>query len=151
MILSILSYGFFALGLILSYWVWIRPLLRARPALAEFYAVTDSWWSALLAKVNTIKTKLAARLMGAPAALVWLHDFLIPYITGVDWTPITKDIPPWFWPVFAFGVSILFDWLRRLTAKTQEREIEAVAAGATPAQAKVIAGVMPESDDGEGG
>jgi hypothetical protein len=149
MILTIFSYSFFAVGLLFSYWVWIHPLLRARPAFADFYARTDSIWAAFWLKINSIKTKLSAVLLMIASGLVSLHDFVAPIMLGIDWSPITSDVPSWVWPIGSFALGALFLWLRNLTAKTQEKEIDAIVAGATPAEAKVEAGLIPGVDEDE--
>jgi hypothetical protein len=75
-----------------------------------------------------------------PASLlITVHDFLLPIAMGVDWTPLTGQLPPWAWPIIIFVINALFFWLRKLTAKTQERQMAAVEAGASPAVATVIA------------
>ncbi len=151
MMLLIASYGFFVLGLILSYFVWIAPLLRARPAFADFYRYTDSFWKAAWLKLNSVKTKLSAKLLMIASGLVAVHDFLAPLIPGIDWTPLTAKVPAWVWPLASFGIGALFLWLRVLTAKTQEKQLDAIAAGATPMQAKVEAGLTPLYEDDGGG
>jgi hypothetical protein len=137
--LSILSIGFFIVGLVLAYIVVVGPLLRTQPRLADYYARVDTFEAALRAKLSGIKTKLAAGLLMAASALVELHDFLLPAATGVDWSPITTSLPPWAWPFLSFGLAALFFWLRLVTAKTQDRQMAAVEAGAPPEIATVIA------------
>lgn len=141
--LGFLSALFFAVGLGLSYWLWIRPLLRARPAFADFYARTDSWWAAFWLKLTTIKTRLTAMSLMIASGLVALHDFVAPIFLGIDWTPLTSEVPAWAWPIASFALGALFLWLRNLTAKTQEKQIEAIASGATVEEAKVVAGLEP--------
>lgn len=143
MILSILSFSFFVIGFGLSYWMWIRPELRKRPQFADFYARTDSMWKAFWSKLNTIKTKLSAKLLMIGGGLVTIHDFLAPLIPGIDWTPLTAEVPAWVWPIASFALGALFLWLRNLTAQTQDKVVEEVAAGATVQEAKVVAGVEP--------
>jgi hypothetical protein len=135
-VLSYLSIAFFALGFLL----WVRVLLHARPAFAEFYARSGSWWEAVWAKFSTVKTKSAAAFVGTASALIELHDFVLP-AAGVDWAPLTAKIPPVAWPIVSLGVAALFYWLRKVTAKAQD---QAVAAVATSAATAVAAGVPPE-------
>lgn len=138
-----LSFLFFVLGAVLAYWFMIRPLLKARPQFLDFYARSDSFWASVRMKLNTIKTKLAAMLLMAASALIELHDFILPAATGIDWAPITANVPAAVWPFLSLSIAGLFYWLRKVTAKTQEIEVAAVAAGASPAQAAVIAEKEP--------
>lgn len=143
MITTSLSVGFFVVGIGLAYWFCVRPLLKGRPAFAEFYARTDSFFEAAWLKLLTVKTKLSAILLLVASALVELHDFLLPIATGIDWSPITGAVPGWVWPLVSFGIGALFLWLRNITAATQEKELVAVAAGATIEQAKIEVGTAP--------
>ncbi len=142
--LNFLSLIFFITGFALAYWFWIRPLLAGRPSVADFYNRTESWWRAIGLKLTTIKTKLSAILLMTASGLVSLHDFLIPVITGIDWTAVTSKVPAWVWPLVSFAVGALFLWLRTLTGRTQDRALDAIAAGATVAEAKVQAGISGE-------
>lgn len=136
--LTILSVTFFIVGIALTYWLFIRPLLNKRPAFAEFYARTDSFWKAVWAKFSTIKTKATAVGLAAASALVGLHDFAIPIATGIDWAPITGKVPDWVWPIASFSIAAIFYWLRVATAKTQTEVVAAVADGMSPAQAAMM-------------
>ena len=51
----------------------------------------------------------------AVAALVALHDFLLPYAVGIDWTPITDMIPKWAFPLILFMGYALIGYFRKLT------------------------------------
>jgi len=141
--LGFLSFAFFLIGALLSYFIWIRPILRARPAFADFYARSESRWAAFVAKFNSIKTKLSATLLMIASGLVSLHDFIVPVVTGIDWTPLYEKVPAWIWPLISFALGALFLWLRTLTAKTQEKQLEAVAAGASVQESAVQAGLAP--------
>lgn len=147
MIVTSLSVLFFVVGIPLAYWVAVRPLLKGRPAFAEFYARTDSFFEAAWLKLLTVKTKLSAVLLMAASGLIALHDFAIPLATGIDWSPITGAVPGWVWPIAAFAESALFYWLRNITAATQEKELVAVAAGATIEQAKIEVGTAPSEPE----
>jgi hypothetical protein len=137
--LSILSIGFFVVGVLLAYAFVLRPLLHSPPSLADYYARVDSFWAALWAKLSGIRTKLLAGLLMLASFLVGMHDFLLPIAMGVDWSPLSGALPPWAWPIIMFVMSALFYWLRKLTARTQDRQMAAVEAGASPAVATVIA------------
>lgn len=142
--LGFLSLLFFIVGFALAYWFWIRPLLAGRPSVSDFYNRSESWWRAIGMKLTTIRTKLTAIMLMIASALVSLHDFVMPVITGIDWTPVTSQVPGWVWPIVSFGAAALFLWLRNLTARTENIAMTAVAAGATVAQAKVAAGISAE-------
>lgn len=137
--MALLSLLFFVVGIIAAYWFWLRPLFRSRPLFSTFYARADSFWAAVGMKINSLKTKLAAALAMIASVLLGLHDFIIPLTTGIDWTPVTSLVPAWVWPFVSFGFAALIWWFRSLTAQTQDIQIAAVAAGATPAEAVVVA------------
>ncbi len=50
-----------------------------------------------------IKGQIATGTAKAAALVLLLHDQVIPYATGIDWAPITKDVPGWVWPIVTFG------------------------------------------------
>jgi hypothetical protein len=137
--LSVLSICFFVICLGLAYAVVLRPLLHSQPTLADYYTRVDSFWGAVGAKLSGIRTKLLAGLLMVASLLITVHDFLLPIAMGVDWTPLTGQLPPWAWPIIIFVMNALFFWLRKLTAKTQDRQMAAVEAGASPEAATVIA------------
>jgi hypothetical protein len=147
--LGFLSFAFFVVGFALAYWFWIRPMLRARPQFADFYERTDSVWAAAKLKFDTIKTRLSAIVLMVSSALVSLHDFVMPVVTGIDWTPVTANTPPWVWPIASFAVGALFLWLRNITAKRQDEVVQMVAAGASPAQAAVMVPASEPVVDGD--
>lgn len=133
---TFLSVSFFIVGAALAYWFWLRPLLKARPLFSEFYARSDSFWSAIWMKFSTIKTKIASGFLMIASALVSLHDFLIPIATGIDWSPITGQVPPYVWPLVSFGLGAMYLWLRQVTATAAAQKIIAVDNGViTAAQA----------------
>lgn len=147
--MEILSALFIIGCLIAAYVFWLRPILKQRPSLAEFYSTTDSWWSALWLKLKTIKTRFATAFGMTAAGIVGLHDFALPITTGIDWTPITAHVPSWVWPILTFAYLAMISWFRTLTAQTNEKIVDAVAAGSTVAEAKIEAGVMPSLPDAE--
>lgn len=128
-----------------GYWLGIRPLLRQRPSFAQFYQRSDSFWSALGAKLSTIRTKLATVLGMIASVLVYFDGSLLPVLTGVDWTPITKRAPDWVWPFVSAGWLGLIFWFKSLGDRNQDKVVEAVANGATVEEAKVEVGMMPDT------
>lgn len=135
-LIAYLSLAFIAFA---AYWFMIRPMLQARPAFAELYGATDSFWSSLAMKIESIKTKLLAVSLMIASGLVGIHDFLIPLATGLDWTPVTSRVPPIVWPFLTIGFNALFFWLRKLTEEEQARKLVAVETGVVSA-AEVIKG-----------
>lgn len=95
--------AFFMLSIVLAYWFWLRPILKSRSGCAEFYAKSESILGAVRLRFQGIKGHLATGIAKAAAVVVLLHDQLIPYITQVDWAPITASIPGWAWPLLMFG------------------------------------------------
>lgn len=108
-----LQIGFFLVAVISAYVYWVRPLLHDRPQFKDFYVATDNFWAALRLKLQGIKGKLIAALGKAASLIVLLHDQLIPYFTGIDWTPITGELPGWFLPVATFAAFMLIDKARQ--------------------------------------
>jgi hypothetical protein len=90
-----LQFAFFVAALAAAYFFWIRPILKSRPAFAEVYAKEESLWQALAERFAGIKGKLAAAPGMAASAVVYLHDFLVPVATGIDWQPIVSMLPDW--------------------------------------------------------
>lgn len=140
--IRLLAYLLLILSLVAAYWYMVRPLLKARPALADFYAVEQSWWNAIWLKLNSIKTKLTAVLLIIASGMVQLHDVIVPLATGIDFSPITGKVPPWVWPIVTMGQAGLFYWLRQVTANAQDKKLAAVEAGVITAR-DAIAGTNP--------
>lgn len=119
--LGFISFLLVAAAAVSAYWLLLRPILRRRAALAGFWASVDAREAGVLARAGVLldglKTKLAARFVGLSGALVGLHDFIMPYVAGVDWAPITSQIPPQYIPVGLLALGIVFDWLRSITNK----------------------------------
>lgn len=88
-----------------AYWFWIRPLLRSRPGLAEFYRREQSWLAALRLKFAGIKEKLTAVVVVMAAAATELHDQLAPVLAGIDVTPFTSMVPQGWWPFIVAGTT----------------------------------------------
>jgi hypothetical protein len=145
MLPRILAYAVIFVMLVLAYWFMIRPLLKARPAFAEFYAVEQSMWAAFWLKLDSIKTKLLAVLLIIASGLIETHDFLMPMATGMDFTAITSKVPPAVWPFVTMGQAALFYWLRKITAAAQDKKLVAVEAGVITAK-EAITGSNPVAD-----
>jgi hypothetical protein len=72
-------------------------------------------WEKLKLKLRGWRTIIAANLYVLAGALVGVHDFIIPYIAGIDWQPVTRQVPDWAWPFIVVGTGALFGWLRTVT------------------------------------
>lgn len=94
---------FFLAALITTYWFIVRPILKTRPGCLEFYQRADSFWAAVRLRFQGLKGAIATGLAKAAAVVIYLHDEAIPYMTGVDWTPITDKVPAWAWPILCFA------------------------------------------------
>ncbi len=119
---AFLQFAFFAAALVAAYFFWIRPILRSRPAFADFYAKAETFWEAVREWFAGIKGKLAAAVGMAASAVVYLHDFLVPVATGIDWQPILTMLPDWAWPLILFGAFALIKWFRALTDRRAVEE-----------------------------
>ena len=107
--------AFFVVTFAAAYVYWIRPILHSRPALKDFSDRADGFWSAFRLRFAGIKTLLVAAVGMAASAIVALHDFLLPYAVGIDWTPITDMIPKWAIPLILFMGYALIGYFRKLT------------------------------------
>ncbi len=92
-----------------------------------------SWWFKVKAFFSHSRTVLVARLYGAAGILVAAHDYLLPFITGQDWTPITAKIPAWVLPVAGLVTNAVFEWLRHLTTQSLvDNKTDAIVAQIAP-------------------
>ena len=107
--------AFFVVAFVAAYVCWIGPVMHSRPALRSFYDHADGFWSALALRFARIKTLLVAAVGMAASAIVALHDFLLPYTVGIDWTPITDMVPKWAIPLILFMGYALIGYFRKLT------------------------------------
>src|SRR5262249_3086212 len=98
-----------------AYFYYVRPILKRIPSLSVLWEQEQSFFSALQERFAGIKTFLAGGTFKAAAAVVFLYDDAIPYVTGVDWTPLTSHIPSWAWPLIIFGGLYLIGKFRQFT------------------------------------
>jgi hypothetical protein len=61
---------FFTVAIVAAYVYWVRPVLRSRPELKEFYDRSGGVWGALRLRFAGIKTRLLAVVSMAAAAIV---------------------------------------------------------------------------------
>jgi hypothetical protein len=109
------------------YWFWIRPILKSRPAFADFYAREESVFAALREKLKGIKQKLSSVIVIAASAAVSGYDFLSPIVSGVDVTSIAAQVPSWAWPLVLISITALFQFLRNLADSRHKQELVAAA------------------------
>src|SRR6185312_10193115 len=109
-----LMYILMTATLVAVYWFWIRPILKSRPAFAEFYASEDSLFAALREKLKGIKQKLSSVIVIAASAAVSGYDFITPIVSSVDVSSIAAQVPSWAWPLVLICITALFQFLRNL-------------------------------------
>ena len=107
------------------YWFWIRPILKSRPAFAEFYEREESAFAALREKLKGIKQKLSSVIVIAASAAVSGYDFLSPIVGGVDVSSIAAQVPSWAWPLILITMTALFQFLRNLADRRHKDELAA--------------------------
>ena len=96
------------------YWFWIRPILKSRPAFADFYAREENVLAALREKLKGIKQKLSSAVVIAASAAVSGYDFITPIVSSVDVSTIAAQVPSWAWPLVLITITALFQFLRNL-------------------------------------
>lgn len=110
-----------------TYVFLLRPILRRWSVLAEFWESTDAIETSVFGKVRELfdglKIKLLARLLWVPGIIVAGYDYALPYITGLDITPITAVLPGWMASALPIAapilVPILIDWCRTYSSSPQ--------------------------------
>jgi hypothetical protein len=110
------------------YWFWIRPILKSRPAFAEFYAREESVFAAAREKLKGIKQKLSSVIVIAASAAVGGYDFITPIVSGVDVSSIAAQVPSWAWPIVLICITALFQFLRNLADSRHKEELAQVTA-----------------------
>ena len=121
--------------LVLAYVMLVRPLIVNAPLLSPVFAREASFSTKVRVWLLGWKTKLAARAVSLGGIVVGLYDYVLPFATGQDWTPVTKYLPDWSLPVGLMAMGVLFAWLRHvtenppqvITQKTEEGEVHVVA------------------------
>lgn len=132
---TVVLWGFGAIGLALVYVFTIRPVLVHAPVLSAAFKEEAAFWDQLRAKVAGWKTKIASRLVVISGFMVASYDYVLPYATQQDWTPVTKRLPDWALPVFLCFIGWLFSYLRHvtenppqvITQKTDDGKVQIVA------------------------
>lgn len=97
------------------YIFWLRPFLKTRPSFAEFYARSDGFWSAVSLWLQGMKQKITAMIVIAGGAIVSMHDWLVPVVSGVNVQPLVDSVPKWAWPLGMIAITALLQYFRSLT------------------------------------
>ena len=106
-----------------SYWFWIEPILKSRPAVRDIYAHDNTIFAALKEKLKGIKQKLSSVIVICASGAVTAYDFFNPIISGVDVTPLTAQLPSWAWPLVLISTTALFQFLRNLADARHKTEL----------------------------
>ena len=122
-----MTFVFVTATLIAVYWFRIRPILKSRPALRDFYEREESLFAALREKLKGIKQKLSSAIVIVASAAISAYDFLTPIVSGVDVSSIAAQVPSWAWPIVLIVVTALFQFLRNLADRRHEDEVAATA------------------------
>ena len=123
-----LSFILMTATMVAVYWFWIRPILKSRPAFAEFYSSEESIFAAVREKLKGIKQKLSSVIVIAASAAVSGYDFITPIVGGVDVSSIAAQVPSWAWPLVLICITALFQFLRNLADSRHKEELAEVAA-----------------------
>jgi hypothetical protein len=102
-----------------GYWFWVRPIIKTKPQFKSFYDDEATFFSALSAKLSGIKQKLAGAFIVIGGIYVEASNYVIPALTGVDTSVITKRIPDWVVPLIPIAAAILLNYFRSLADKRE--------------------------------
>ncbi len=117
--------------IVMTYWFWIRPILKLRPAFRELYNKEASLSAALRTKLKGIKQKLSSAIVIAAGTAVSGYDFLAPIVNGIDVSLLSAKVPSWAWPLILISTTALFQFLRNVADKRHKAEL---AEATVPAQ-----------------
>jgi hypothetical protein len=123
-----LSFILMTATMVAVYWFWIRPILKSRPAFAEFYSSEESVFAAVREKLKGIKQKLSSVIVIAASIAVSSYDFITPIVSGVDVSSIAAQVPSWAWPIVLISITALFQFLRNLADSRHKEELAEVNA-----------------------
>jgi hypothetical protein len=123
-----LSFILMTATMVAVHWFWIRPILKSRPALAEFYTSEESVFAAVREKLKGIKQKFSSVIVIAASVAVSGYDFITPIVGGVDVSSIAAQVPSWAWPIVLICITALFQFLRNLADSRHKEELAEVNA-----------------------
>lgn len=121
-----------------AYFFGLRPILKATPAFAEFYATEDSFFAALSGKFAGLKQKLTTLVLSSAASVVFLYDSAVSLLSqfGFDVTQLPAtllpDVPQWVWPVVALSVLWLINKFRAIADVNARANAEALLSYGAP-------------------
>lgn len=104
-----------------AYWIWVRPELRARPSLAEFYAEEDRFFEAFRLKIAGLKARIATVVAGVAFVALEVNDLIAPFLSdaGVDVKALLPQIPAQLWPFITLGLMLLLQYFRKIAARRE--------------------------------
>jgi hypothetical protein len=105
-----------------AYFYYVRPVLKKVPPLQVLFGIEDNGFAAIRARFAGIKTFLAVAIGQAVTAILLFYDDIIPYATGIDFTPITSKVPSWVWPILLLFWLYLIGKFRKYTDDRRARE-----------------------------
>lgn len=120
----------FTLGV--AYFFGLRPILKATPAFADFYATEDSFFAALSGKFAGLKQKLTTLAVSSTASVVLLYDSVVPLLSslGIDVSQLPAtllpDVPQWVWPIAVIAVLWLINKFRKVADDNARANAEAL-------------------------
>lgn len=119
-----LSVIFFVAGVIVTWFVVVRPVVNS-----DHFQRMRAHGATVLEAFKRFRTMAIAKLLMLCQFLVMLYDAITPLVMGIDWNPLTSQIPPWTWPILLFATSALFAWLRTKTTTAPAEPTHLFASG----------------------
>lgn len=104
-----------------AYFIFVRPVLRARPSLAEFWQEEDRFLEALRLKVAGLKAWLTTMLVIVAGVALELNDFIAPLAAqaGIDVHTLLPQIPASAWPFITIGLMLLLQYFRKIAGRRE--------------------------------
>ncbi len=106
---------------LVAYLVWLRPALRVRPSLTEFWAEEDRLFESFRLKVAGLKAKITTVVAGVAFVALEANDLVAPLASeaGIDAKALLPQIPPQLWPFITIGLMLLLQYFRKLAARRE--------------------------------
>jgi hypothetical protein len=110
--------GLFFGVLLIAVWVFVvRPVLVTMPVFSDAFAAEASLWQKWQAVITGWKTIIVSRLTMIGGAAVAVYDYIMPFASGQDWSPVFAKVPAWTVPVGLMTMGAIFAWLRIVTER----------------------------------
>lgn len=124
--LNLLLFALILFTVVVTYLFWIRPVLKEKPSLSEYYDREGTLFAALNVKFAGIKQKATTAIVMIAGFVVSAYDFLAPLVaqSGVDVTTLSSKVPPTLWPIIGMALIALVQWFRNLSDKRTEEVLE---------------------------